>query len=127
MAPKIQLIVASAFLVVALGIWVVFLRPAPLRTATGIVRSKTFQASGAYVQYQPGTRQGFYTPTTIPTSEHFIIGIQVPGYPTELRYAANPTEASGLEIGQQVRVDYQERGIPPVWNRVYVIDLKRSE
>lgn len=127
MMPKFQFVMASAFLVLALGIWVVFLRPAPLRTATGTIQSKTFQPAGAYVQYQPGTRQGFYTPTTIPTSEHFVIGIRVPGQPTELRYAANPTEASGLEIGQQVRVDYQERGVPPLWRRVYVITLKRPD
>jgi len=127
MSPKFQLIVAPAFLVLALGIWFVFLRAAPLRTATGIIRSKTFAPAGEYVQYQPGTRQGFYTPTTIPTSEHFIIGIHVPGQPAELRYAANPTEAAGLRVGQQVRVEYQERGVPPIWNRVYVINLKRQD
>lgn len=123
---KFQLIVAPVFLVLALGIWFVFLRPAPLRTAMGIIRSKTFEPAGSYVQYQPGSRQGFYAPTTIPTSEHFVIGVQVPGQSTELRYAANPAEASALEIGQQVRVEYQERGVPPIWNRVYVIALKRG-
>jgi hypothetical protein len=123
--PRFQLIVAAAFLMLALGIWFVFLRPATLQTATGVIRSKTFEPAGEYVQYQPGSRQGFYAPTTILTSEHFVIGIQVPGRSSELRYAANPTEASGLEIGQEVRIEYQERGVPPIWRRVYVVTLKR--
>jgi len=124
---KFQLLLAPIFLVVALGIWVVFLRAVPLKTATGVISSKTFEQAGAYVQYQPGIRQGFYTPTTIPTSEHFVIGISVPNRSIEFRYAANPTEASSLEVGQQVRIEYRERGLPPVWKRVYVVSLKRPD
>lgn len=122
--PRFQFVTIAVLLCVALGIWFAFLRPAPIRTATGVIRSKTFQPAGAYVQYQPGDRSGFQTPTTIATAENFVLGIQVEGQPKELGYALNAVAASAFEVGQAVRIEYQERGIRPFWSRVYVTGIQ---
>jgi len=51
----------------------------------------------------------------------------VPDRTTELRYAINPVAAAEFDVGQAVRVEYQERGIPPLWQRIYVVALSRPE
>jgi hypothetical protein len=47
----------------------------------------------------------------------FVIGIQVAGEREELRYAASVGASSVFSVGQEVRVQYQKRGIPPLWRR----------
>ena len=32
-----------------------------------------------------------------------------------------------FEVGQRVEIDFEERGIPPIWHRVYVMDLRPVE
>ncbi len=124
---KFQIVVAAVFLGLALGIWAAFLRPVPVRTARGVIRGKSFEAAGEYVQYQPGNRAGFYTPTTIPTSEHFVLRIQVDGQPKEIGYALNTVAAGAFQVGQPVRVDYQERGVPPFWHRIYITSVQPGD
>jgi hypothetical protein len=115
---------AGIFLVVGGVIWLAFLRPVPVRTATGIIRSKTFTPAGQYVQYPVGDRQGFRSPTTIQMAEHFVLGIQVEGQSDQFRYAVNTTAAVAFDIGRRVDIEYQTRGIPPFWSRVYVLDAQ---
>jgi len=125
--PKFQLAMAGIFLGFAVVIWLAFLRPVPVRSAVGVVRSRALAPAGEYVQYQPGSRSSFHTPTTISMPEHYVLGIQLDGHRTEMRYAANPVEASNFAVGQRVSVEYQERGLPPFWRRSYITDLKRAD
>lgn len=122
-----QLITAGVFLAVGGAIWLAFLRPVPVRTASGIIRSKTFAAAGQYVQYPVGDRQGFRSPTTIQMAEHFVLDIQVDGQSSQFRYAVNTTAATAFDIGQRVNIEYQTRGIPPFWRRVYVLDAQPAK
>jgi hypothetical protein len=119
-----QLIMSGMFLVIGGLIWLVFLRPVPIRTASGVIRSKEFSPSGQYVQYPVGDRQGFRTPTTIQLAEHFVLGIDVDGRPDGFSYAVNTTAATAFDVGQRVNIEYQTRGLPPFWQRVYVLDAK---
>jgi hypothetical protein len=121
-----QFIVSGFFLLLALLIWVVLLRPIPVRNAAGVIRTKTLQPPGVYLQYQPGARGSFRTPTQIPIAEHFELGIEVPGERTPLRYAANTVEGAAFDVGQPVTVEYQERGFLSLWRRVYVLNVKRQ-
>jgi hypothetical protein len=119
-----QLIMSGVFLAVGGLIWVAFLRPAPIRTASGTIRSKEFSPAGQYVQYPVGDRQGFRTPTTIKLAEHFVLDIDVDGQSGPFRYAVNTTAATAFDVGQRVNIEYQTRGLPPFWKRVYVLDAK---
>ena len=117
-----QLIMSGVFLGVAGVIWFAFLRPVPVRTASGVVRTKTFRPEGQYVQYPVGNREGFRTPTTIQLAEHYVLDIEVDGQTGEFRYAVNTAGAAAFDVGQQVNIEYQTRGLPPFWRRVYVLD-----
>jgi hypothetical protein len=119
-----QLVMSAIFLLVALTIWLAFLRPVPIRTAAGVIRSKEFATGGQYVQYPVDSRPGFRTPTTIQLADHFILAIEVDGRSDALRYAVNTTAASAFHVGQRVNIEYQTRGLAPFWTRVYVLDAQ---
>ncbi len=120
-----ELVMAGVFLAVGAVIWLVFLRPVPIRTTEGVIRSKTLKPAGEYVQYPVGNRQGFRSPTTIQLAEHFVLGIQADGQSDEWTFAVNTAAAPAFEIGQRVTMEYQRRGLPPFWQRVYVLDAQR--
>ncbi len=124
---KKELIMAAVFLGLALVLWFAFLRPVPVRTARGVIRCKTFKAAGEYVQYPAGDRSGFRAPARIPMAEHYVLEIVLDGQPTALTYAVNTTAATAFDVGQQVDVEYQVRGIAPFWRRSYVVDVKRRD
>ena len=46
--------------------------------------------------------------------------IQVDGRAGEARAALNTIESRVFNVGQRVRIEYVERGLPPIWKRVYV-------
>lgn len=119
-----QLIASAIFLAIAGVIWLVFLRPVPVRTTNGIVRSKQFKPEGQYVQYPVGDRPGFRGPTTVHLAEHFVLDIEVDGESSPFRYAVNTAAAAAFDIGQRVNVEYQTRGLPPFWRRVYVLNAQ---
>jgi|SRR5688500_18713086 hypothetical protein len=122
-----QLIMAGVFLAVGAVIWLVLLRPVPVKTATGVVRTKTFKPAGQYVQYPPGDRQGFRSPTTIQLAEHYVLDIDVSDQSDEFRYAINTAGAAAFDVGQRVNIEYQTRGLPLFWRRVYVLDAKPAD
>ena len=122
-----ELGIAGAFLAAGAVIWLVFLRPVPVETARGVIRGKTFQAGGEYLQYQPGNRQGFRSPTKITMAEHYVLAIEVPGRDDTFRYAVNTAMAPSFDVGQVVEIEYQRRGVPPFWRRIYVLDARRVD
>lgn len=120
-----QLVMSAVFLAVGAAIWLVFLRPVPVRTASGVIRSKTPKPAGEYVQYPVGSDRGFRSPTRIQLAEHVVLGIQVEGRQEEWTYAVNTAAAPTFAVGDNVTIEYQRRGVPPFWQRVYVLDAQR--
>src|SRR5262249_29337818 len=107
--------------------WFTFLRPLPVQTAMGTIRSKSFKPAGEYWQQPVGNRDGFWTPTRIPIAECYIFGIQVDGRAGEARAALNTIESRAFNVGQRVRLEYVERGFPLIWKRVYVSGMKLAD
>lgn len=126
MIPRFYLIVAVIFAVAAPIIWFVFLRPVPIHSATGTIRGKTFQESGTYWQGHQGLSRGFRTPTPIEIADAYVFEIDVNGFAEPLRYAVNTTAAEQFAIGDPVRIEYQSRGVPPFWIRVYVLTMETA-
>lgn len=123
MSPKLQLIIAAIFGLISISIWLVFLRPVPTKSAVGVIRNKQFKPAGEYTQQHAGQRSGFYAPTRIPIAECYIFEIQVEGWPEMARAALNTVAAQGFEVGQPANIEYQERGVPLIWKRVYVMKM----
>jgi hypothetical protein len=115
--------VAIFFAVFAGGIWVVFLRPVPTKTATGTITNKSFKPAGTYWQYPAGLNRGFRTATLIPIAEAYVFEIKAEGFEDPIFYSLNTVASQAFDVGKRVRVSYMERGIPFIWRRLYVIDM----
>lgn len=121
---NVMFIVAIFFAIVAVGIWFVFLRPVPQQKATGTVTHKIFKPAGEHWQYPVGLERGFLLPTKIPIAESYIFGIQIDGSGEVVGYALNTVASKEFEVGKRVQIEYQERGIPLLWRRLYVLDMR---
>jgi len=118
-----QFILAAVFGLISVLIWFVFLRPVAKRSAVGVIRNKQFKPAGEYWQQPAGQRGGFWTPTRIPIAECYVFEIQVEGWPDVAHASLNTVAAREFEVGQRVNIEYQERGIPFLWKRAYVLDM----
>jgi hypothetical protein len=123
----IMIFVAILFALIAGLIWFAFLRPVPVQTAVGIIRTKSFKPAGQYWQQPTGNRDSFWTGTRIPIAECYIFGIQVDGRVGEARASLNTIESQAFNVGQKVQIEYVERGLPLVWKRVYVTSMKLAD
>jgi hypothetical protein len=120
-------VVALLFALIAGLTWFAFLRPVPVQTVVGIIRSKSFKPAGEYWQQPAGNRDSFWTATRIPIAECYIFGIQVDGQVDEARASLNTIESQAFNVGQRVQIEYVERGLPLVWKRVYVTRMKLAD
>jgi hypothetical protein len=110
-----ELVLAGILALVAAAIWLVFLRPAPRVSARGVIAAKTFRPASTYRQQPIGNRGGFWGSTPIPIAEGYVFRIRVEGRAAELRYTLNTQAAAAFAVGQPVRVEYEERGVPRIW------------
>lgn len=124
---NVMIAVALLFALIAGLIGFTFLRPVPVLTAVGIIRSKSFKPAGEYWQQQAGSRDGLWTATRIPIAECYIFGIQVDGRAGEAQASLNTVEAQAFNVGQKVQIEYVERGLPLIWKRVYVLRMKLAD
>jgi hypothetical protein len=116
-------IIAIFFAFVSCGIWLVFLRPVPLQKAIGTVTNKLFKPAGEHWQYPVGLNRGFLLPNKIPIAESYIFGIQIDKSGEVVGYALNTVASKEFEVGIRVQIEFQERGIPVLWRRIYVKDI----
>jgi hypothetical protein len=113
--------------VLALMMWVVFLRPAVNRTAQGKITEKIFKPVDQYVQYPTRTSaSSFYAPSVISIAECYVFGIQIDGSSDSVGYSLNTLAASEFDVDQKVRIEYHERGFPGIWHRLYVTKMSRA-
>jgi|SRR5450755_3050164 len=115
---------AAIFAVLAVAMWLVFLRPGQRRTAQGVITHKIFKPAGQYVQYPVGMRDSFYSPSTIPIAECYVFAIHVEEPPLDVGYSLNTIAAGDFAVGQRVRLEYQERSVPLLWKRIYVTRMQ---
>jgi hypothetical protein len=123
-SPKLLFFVAILFAVLTGGIWVVLLRPVPLKTAMGTITKRSFKPAGTYWQHRVGVNRGFRTATPIPIAEAYIFEVAVDGFGSPVFYSLNTVASQAFEVGTRVQVRYQERSIPFIWKRVYVVDMR---
>ncbi|HXA05582.1 MAG TPA: hypothetical protein VNY30_12120 [Bryobacteraceae bacterium] len=110
--------------VVALLLWLVFLRPVERKTAPGIITHKILKPAGQYVQYPVGMRAAFFAPSRIPIAECYVFTIQVDDIAADVAVALNTLAAEEYQVGQTVKIQYEERSLPGIWRRVYVTQME---
>jgi hypothetical protein len=121
----ILLPLAAIFALAALLLWFVFLRPVERKTAQGVITHKILKPAGQYVQYPAGMRTAFFAPSRIPIAECYVFTIQVDDLAADVAVALNTLAAEEYEVGQRVKIQYQERSLPGIWRRVYVMQVGR--
>ena len=109
----------------ALVLWLVFLRPVDRKTAQGVITYKIFKPAGQYIQYPVGMRSAFFAPSRIPVAECYVFAVRVDSLAGDVGYALNTVAAQEYEVGQTVKIQYEERSLPPVWRRIYVTNMSR--
>lgn len=125
MPSKVLLILAALFAIASWAIWIVFLRPVPAQLANGRITNKTLKPAGTYWQYPPGMNRGFRLATPIPVEEADVFEIALDGFDGPIFFSLNTVAGREFAVGQNVSVSYQERVIPFLTRRVYVMDMKR--
>jgi hypothetical protein len=124
MPSKFLITIAIIFGGTAAVIWGIFLRPVPVRTASGKITGKSYKPAGTYWQYPVGLDRGFRTATPIPISEAYVFAIVLPGYGGPVFYSLNTGAARNFEVGQTVQLTFRERTVPFAGKRVYVINME---
>src|SRR5215813_4797820 len=97
---KLLFLVSIFFALLAGGIWVVFLRPVPVKAAKGTITNKTFKPAGTYWQYPVGANRSFHTPTQIPIAEAYVFEISVEGVEGQIFYSLNTVASQAFNVGQ---------------------------
>jgi hypothetical protein len=121
------MIVAGFFALLSLAIWFVFLRPVPRQIAVGVITAKHYKPAGTYTRSETlGRRSGFYTQTSIPIAAGYVFKVNVETLPFLARVALNVGAAEAFELGQTVRIEYQIRGVPGLWQRAYVLSMQAA-
>jgi hypothetical protein len=123
MSSKLQIIIAIIFGAASVVIWFTFLRPTATKFVAGVILSKRFKPAGEYWQQPAGQRSGFYAPTRIPIAECYVFEIQVERWPAAAHTSLNTVAAREFDVGHRVNIEYQERGIPLLWKRIYVLNM----
>lgn len=125
LSSNFLLIIAFLFAVMAVAIWGVFLRPASLHTAFGMITRKTFKPAGTYWRYPVGLDRGFRMATPVSIAESYVFEITTDGSEGPAYFSLNPVAGEAFAVGQRVKIRYRERVIPFIWKRAYVVDMER--
>ena len=122
-----QLIFAIFMLLVAGSIWLVFLRPVPRHSANGVITSKNYKPPGKYTQYHAGDRTGFRQPARIPIAEGYLVEIAIENSKESVITLLNSTEARRYDVGTRVAFDYEQRSVPLLWKRIYILSVQLAD
>ena len=95
--------------------WFAFLRQVPEKTVRGrIVEKQPFEAR-TIVNHHTGEGSLYWNPRINTIPEGILFGVEVTGSPKRFLYGLNSSAAKEFEMGQEVDLTYQERGVPPFW------------
>lgn len=122
-----KLATSLALLLLALALFLGFVRRGPERTALGTIVTKGHVDGGTYTQIPVGANRGFNTPTSIAIAEANAFELRLDGVPGLVRASFNTIKSRQFEVGQRVRVQYVRRGLPPLWSRVTVTEMTPAD
>jgi hypothetical protein len=115
-----QLVAAGLLLAFAGAMWWGFLREVPETTLTGVIEDMIYKPEGEYQPTPTGTNRGFRGTTGIPMAEGYIFHVRLDDSGEMARAALNMISSQQFKEGDRVRVGFQRRGFPPLWERITV-------
>jgi hypothetical protein len=127
MSPSIALFLAVLVLLSAGATWYALVRPVPQQAATGVIASKTFQPAHTIKRFQGGAGRESWTQEEFRVPDGYVFQLDVDGSPPPVYYSCDARASAGYEVGQKVRVEYEERGFPLMSKRIRVIGMARAD
>jgi hypothetical protein len=127
MVPKILFCAAVLFAILSGVSWYLFLRPASAQTTFGVIAKKTFKPAGVYWQHPVGAERSLRTAAEIPIAEAYVFEIVADGLQGRLFFSLNTVASKQFEVGQKVRIFYRRRGLPFIWDRVFVEKMMATD
>ena len=121
--PYIAIPIVTIAGLAAIGLWYVFVRPVEQLTGEGIIVGREFREAQTVEKTSVRNYRGpeyisRHSSYTLP--DRFVYQIRIDGVSGDVAYAAPSVANQQLEVGTRVWVTYSRRGLPFVWNRVYV-------
>ena len=127
MNPSIALFLAVLVLLSAGAMWYALVRPVPRQAATGVIASKTFQPAHNIKRFPGGAGRESWTQEEFRVPDGYVFQFDAGGLAAPVYYSCDARVAAGYEVGQKVRVEYEERGFPLMSKRIRVIGMARAD
>lgn len=118
---------AAALAIAACVIWLALIRRGPEETALATILTKGHLSGSTYFQQPIGADRGFKVPTHIAIAEANAFELTVDGVADTVRASFNTVKSRQFDVGQRVRVQYERRGIPPLWTRITVVEMTPAD
>ena len=116
------------FAVVAAGgafvAWYVYVRPMPERTGRGVIVGKVFRPAHTVTRPPSGTRRQDWSGREFQVPDQYEFTIRLDEGGAEATYSLGTAAAEAFQEGDAVELHYQERELPGLWHRIYVLDMR---
>ncbi len=113
----------AALVAVAGSVWFALLRRVPEQTSLATILRKGYVAADTYTQHPVEVDRSFRTPREIPIAESYSFELRLDGVADPVGASFNTVKSRQFEVGQRVQVQYVRRGLPPLWQRITVLDM----
>jgi hypothetical protein len=124
---NLKLVAIAVLTVLVVLLWLAFLRHVPDETGAATIVEKSFRGPRTYTQEMVGAERGLRGPSKIPLAESYAFKLQVDGTSQLASASFNLVKSRQFELGQRVAVRYVRRGLPPLWQRILVLDITPLE
>ena len=125
---KIQLVILLSLAVIALvfagAMSYTYLRPRPTLTASGVITSRSFQPAHTINRFQGGARREVWTQQNVRMPDMYVFEVRIEGHPDTMKFAMPATTGSRFTVGQQVQIQYVERGVPFLRPKSHVLQMR---
>ncbi|MGE5278312.1 MAG: hypothetical protein ACM3SU_15045 [Acidobacteriota bacterium] len=128
MIPFTVMIAVIGAIVAGLA-YFVFVRPMPTGSRQAVIARKTFAPAHAITRYDASSaaRRQYWSQQRFTIPDSWVFELQIDGVADAATFSLEKSAGEAFQLGQRVRVKYQERGIPPFWKRVYVLEMKPAD
>jgi hypothetical protein len=104
--------------------YVAFVRPGTRLTGAGVVVAREVLAPEMLSRRTMTPRGPTVAERRIALPARFRYTLRVDGETAPLRYSADTLRIPRLAVGQPVEVRYERRGLPPLWRRAFVEEVR---
>jgi len=128
--PQVALPLAFIMMLVAAGLWYVFVRPVPTKRGTGLITACRYLPAQTVERSVPRLMRSLeYMPrhTRYSLPDRYVYQIRLDRAGIEAVYASPTGNEAEFEVGRRVKLVYQERYIPLRGRRIFVKEMRAAD